>query len=90
MVGDVPLAYFITFRCYGTWLHGDERGSTDRFHNEYGTPFLEQDDDWQRREQGQLTHPPVALNPKQRQIVERAVQETCSTQNGLCWPSTQE
>ena len=25
---DTPLAYLITFRSYGTWLHGDERGST--------------------------------------------------------------
>jgi hypothetical protein len=22
-----PLAYFITFTTYGTWLHGDPRGS---------------------------------------------------------------
>jgi hypothetical protein len=29
----IPLAYLITFRCYGTWLHGDSRGSVDRFHN---------------------------------------------------------
>jgi hypothetical protein len=39
MRGDIPLAYFFTFRAYGTWLHGDERGSVDRFHNQYGTPF---------------------------------------------------
>src|SRR5438093_13756827 len=26
---DLPLGYLITFRCYGTWLHGDERGSID-------------------------------------------------------------
>ena len=32
---DTPLAYFISFRTYGTWLHGDERGSIDRFHNRY-------------------------------------------------------
>lgn len=25
-----PLAYFITWRTYGTWLHGDERGSVQR------------------------------------------------------------
>ncbi|MGQ0761444.1 MAG: hypothetical protein ACT4OT_05435 [Acidobacteriota bacterium] len=35
---DFPLAYLITFRCYGTWLHGDERGSVDRKQNVYGTP----------------------------------------------------
>jgi len=27
---DTPLAYFISFRSYGTWLHGDKRGSIDR------------------------------------------------------------
>ena len=27
---DFPLAYLITFRCYGTWLHGDKRGSYRR------------------------------------------------------------
>ena len=27
---SAPIAYFITFRCYGTWLPGDERGWTDR------------------------------------------------------------
>jgi hypothetical protein len=35
---DLPLGYLITFRCYGTWLHGDERGSIDRFHNRYSPP----------------------------------------------------
>ena len=27
-----PIGYLVTFRCYGTWLHGDERGSFDRHH----------------------------------------------------------
>jgi hypothetical protein len=26
---DTPIAYFITFRSYGTWMHGDERGSVN-------------------------------------------------------------
>jgi hypothetical protein len=35
----LPLAYLITFRTYGTWLHGDERYSMDRHgKNIYGTP----------------------------------------------------
>ncbi len=37
---DFPLAYLITIRCYGTWLHGDERGSVDRKYNRYGTPRI--------------------------------------------------
>ena len=27
---EFPLAYLITVRCYGTWLHGDERLTVDR------------------------------------------------------------
>jgi len=38
---DTPLAYLITFRCHGTWLPGDERGSVDRFHNRYKSPYIE-------------------------------------------------
>jgi hypothetical protein len=31
--------YFLTFHTYGTWLHGDERGSIDRKgYNIPGTP----------------------------------------------------
>lgn len=34
-----PLAYLITFRTYGTWLHGDDRYSMDRHEkNIYRTP----------------------------------------------------
>ena len=38
----IPLGYLITFRAYGTWLHGDRRRSVDRFHNQYGTPDIPQ------------------------------------------------
>jgi hypothetical protein len=32
---EFPLAYFISFRTYGTWLHGDERGSVNRKQIDY-------------------------------------------------------
>ena len=35
---EFPLAYLITIRCFGTWLHGDERLTVDRHGlNIYGT-----------------------------------------------------
>lgn len=34
-----PLAYLLTWTCYGTWLHGDRRGSVDAEHNAPGTPL---------------------------------------------------
>lgn len=40
----IPLAYFITFSCYGTHLHGHEAESVDRSHNKYGFPHLQPDE----------------------------------------------
>ena len=77
MSDAVPLAYFISFRTYGTWLHGDERGSVDRFHNQYGTEFLLPDKDWQRQDERLLKHPPVVLTQDQRDSVECAIREAC-------------
>ena len=38
---SVALAYLISFRCYGTWLHGDERGSVGRrTSNIFGQPKI--------------------------------------------------
>lgn len=36
----IPLAYFITFTCYGTWLHGEKSTSVDRHCNIAGTDSL--------------------------------------------------
>ena len=42
--GDMPLAYLITIRTFGTWLHGDPRGSVDRHgRNVYGTKRIHLD-----------------------------------------------
>jgi hypothetical protein len=46
-----PLAYFITFTCYRTWLHGDERGSVDDEHNAPGTAVLPPDAQSRSREE---------------------------------------
>jgi hypothetical protein len=45
---DIPLAYLITFRCYGTWFHGNKRGSIDRFRNNYKSPYIAPDATWRR------------------------------------------
>ena len=73
--GDGPLAYFITFHTYGTWLHGDERGSMDRQHNEPGTPCLPPNEQRRRREEAALQHAPVTLSARARDVVERTILE---------------
>jgi len=75
---ETPLAYFISFRSYGTWLHGDKRGSIDRFHNRYGDPYLPPSETWQRHNRKQLKANPFILRAKERASVENAIRETCS------------
>ncbi len=74
---DIPLAYLITFRCYGTWLHGDERGSINRFRNQYQTHRLPQNEKWLETNRQRLKSEIVTLDVEQRNSVEKAVRETC-------------
>lgn len=68
-----PIGYFITFTTYGTWLHGDDRGSNSR--NPSGrlspNPRLE------RSDERQLLHDPVKLNAEQRECVRLAIEGVC-------------
>jgi REP element-mobilizing transposase RayT len=74
---DSPLAYFISFRSYGTWLHGDDRGSIDRLHNHYGESYLPQSDAWERYNRKQRKADPFILGLRERQAVQEAIRETC-------------
>ena len=71
------LVYLITFRCYGAWLHGDERGAVDRSRNQYGAPYIPPNDRWRTYNQQALKHPAVNLTDPQRKSVEAAIRETC-------------
>ena len=75
---ETPLAYFISFRTYGTWLHGDQRGSIDRFHNRYGDPYLPANEARQTRNHKRLKTDPFMLAAQARRSVETAIRETCS------------
>ncbi|MGI8469653.1 MAG: transposase [Pyrinomonadaceae bacterium] len=78
---DIPLAYLITFRCYGSWLHGDERGSVDRFNNQYESPHIAPNKVWQEYSAQQLKSEVVILNSKQRKAAEEAIREVCDYRN---------
>jgi REP element-mobilizing transposase RayT len=74
---DTPIAYLITFRCYGTWLHGDERGSINRFENQYLSSYHKADKNWEDFNKAKLKSDAVSLNAHQRQIVEQTIREVC-------------
>jgi len=74
-----PLAFLITFRTYGSWLHGDERGAVGRRnYHRYGTPAMPANRRVLNEETAALKHSPVVLNRSQRTTIENAIREVCS------------
>jgi REP element-mobilizing transposase RayT len=79
---STPLAYFLTFTCYGTRLHGDERGSVDDAPNLPGTPVLPADPARRTGEQHALREPPYQLDAPRRQV---ALQALCEIARRKGW-----
>ena len=71
-----PIAYFITWTCYGTWLPGDDRGWTV-WHGgkQPPQPLLA---DWCRE---QMVEEPVLLDAQQREIVNQVIRDHCKKRN---------
>jgi hypothetical protein len=63
-----PLAYFITFTTYGSWLHGRAPGSVDREHNISGMAFLPPDKQVEREMAAALRQEPYKLDKVRRQV----------------------
>lgn len=73
-----PIAYLITFRTYGTWLHGDQRGSIQRSRDErfrviHRTQHVPLED----KMRAEIETSPVILDKYQRSIVDQAIKEVC-------------
>ncbi|MCC6509616.1 MAG: hypothetical protein IT423_10940 [Pirellulaceae bacterium] len=67
-----PLAYFITWTCYGTWLPGDDRSWTKwQKGQKIPQPLLA---DWCKE---QMTEEPIVLTVQQRTIVEETIAKHC-------------
>jgi len=78
-LNEFPLAYLITFRCYGTWLHGDPRGSYRRnYRLPSGVSYVPVRPALEKAEREQLKSPTIRLNNRQRAVVERAIREVCT------------
>jgi REP element-mobilizing transposase RayT len=75
---EFPLAYLITFRSYGTWLHGDSGGAMNRRgRNIYGTRRIPPNENLEGSDRSQLKHSPVRLDASHRGVVEEAIREVC-------------
>lgn len=75
---EFPLAYLITVRCYGTWLHGDGRLSVDRHGlNVYGRQRRSANVQLENVMRKNMEGPPVLLTDCQRRVVKDAIEEVC-------------
>ncbi len=83
MMPNEVVAFLLTFTCYGTWLHGDTRGSVDKNHNQFGEEILPEDVEKERNDFTRLKHRPVTLTVDQRHIVTEAIREVCRYRNWI-------
>ncbi|HAU1604608.1 TPA: hypothetical protein JBJ19_07110 [Legionella pneumophila] len=73
----IPLAYFITFTCYGTWLHGGKSTSVDHYNNIPGTEFIPYDPIRVYQVKKLMLETPYFLDELKRHIVLQAICEVC-------------
>jgi REP element-mobilizing transposase RayT len=80
MNDDEPLAYFITWTVYGTWLQGDLRGwRRYRGGHELPQPRLAQ---WRRE---RLLHPVILMSDEHRRIVADEIERHCQRRGWHLW-----
>jgi REP element-mobilizing transposase RayT len=80
-----PIAYFITFTTYGTWLHGRAPGSVDREHNEPGTPCLPPSIEQEESSGHKLRQPPYLHDGPRRQVVLQTILEVARHRKWKVW-----
>jgi REP element-mobilizing transposase RayT len=67
-----PLAYFLTWTTYGTWLPGDERGWVAK-----RGQFRNPDEKLKNTAQRLMTETALTLDPDQRRLVEATIANHC-------------
>jgi len=80
-----PVAFFITFSTYGTWLHGRAPGSVDRGHNVPRTPWLPVDTGLESARRQQMRQPEYVLDDARRQVVLRTILEVARHRQWRIW-----
>ena len=69
--------WFLTWRTYGTWLPGDERGWVYRQHNGFGETLLRPDYRLENAARGQMKSRSVVLDARMRDVVHSTISEAC-------------
>ncbi len=88
--GDYPLAYHITFTCYGTHLHGDEKDSVNYRYIKPGTDRIAPNSNWENHERKKLKQRPYEMDAPRRDVVLAAILRVCEYRGGFLTQCTFE
>ena len=77
MAFNPPKAFLFTFVPYGTRLHGDERGSVNKFHNRYGDEFVPPNPQFEAMRRADLVEEPLLISPAMRGVLEDTIRQHC-------------
>jgi len=73
-----PTGFLLTWTCYGTWLHGDERTSVRREVKKHRWPVMERDPAMLATMLRKLAQSPYLIDAPARGVVEDTVAEVCN------------
>jgi len=73
-----PLAYHLSWTCYGQWLHGDVRGYVDDRHRTPGEPYVYDHPQRRSAAANRMAEPPCWLTDDRRRVAEEAIREACA------------
>lgn len=80
-LSEFPLAYLITFTTYGSWLHGEDKGSVDRQHNRIESDFAPGDAKRTAAMKDRMSGATVVLTNAQCGAVHQAIAGVCEYRN---------
>lgn len=73
----------ITISCYGSHLHGDERGSVDSKHNLPGSRVNPPNPIVRRFEQFEMDQPPYLMDRQRQQLALQGIMDACETREWI-------
>ncbi len=77
-----PIAYLITFRTYGTWLHGDQRTSTKRKRtSRTGTKLILPNVPLEDAMREEMDQPVLVPSETQRKAITEAAEDLCKARD---------
>jgi REP element-mobilizing transposase RayT len=76
---NAPDAYLLTFRTFGTWHHGDARGSVDRrSRKSFGAPRMRPSEELEKVERSNQKGSSFLFDNTMREVVDAAIKEVCT------------